>query len=434
MPTLKLETALVSTSHRYRLELSEQTTIRQLASYLSDHEAQVTTRTLEVAQPLQPDQLLRELDFRAGDRLIVLSQPPREAELPAPVRPGDSVLRFTSGDYEIRQHGKQGILIGRPDEARQTVPDVDLRYFVAPDALPYISRGCVWLSYDETQRVWFASRMGQTRIVINEYELTSERMALNPYQTMRFYRASDDPRNIYAQPIGELNLSIDVAQGGQSRGYFLAGSWCVTLCVGGERSRYFLNVSDQLPLGEIAQAVADYDRTTLMAGAQLYIARLLPPDTRLARLDLGEDALLYAAADMRFGRNFLRLVDVHQRERVYALTAGGADERRVGVRARKDVTDATLDVDLHDALIIHGHDPRTFQNIPRYLARIAYRPSENTWWIRAEERSRTPLHVNNARLSSATPIQLMSGDVITLGPSVTHYYARLEVEISTSIR
>lgn len=434
MPVTKLEAALVSSSHGYHLELSEQTTVRQLATYLSEHEARVATRTLELAQPVPPDQALGDIHLQAGDRLLIFAQLPRQAELPAPVRAGDTVLKFTSGDYELRQHGKHGLLVGRPDELRQTVPDVDLRYFVAPEALAYISRGCIWLNYVEDHGQWFATRMGQTRVMINEYELLSEPMALNPQQHVRLYRASDDLAAGAAYPLGEFSLTVDIAPQGQALTYFSPGSWQVGLRVGHERARYFMRSSASLALREIATALAAYDRTSLLPGAAIYIARLLAPDTRMAAIDMTAGAVLYAATELQFGHNVLRLVDVHRRERVFTLAAAAGNEQRIGFRAQRDISDTTLAVDLRDALIIHGHDPRTFQNIPRYLARVMYRSEENSWWILAEDRLRTPLYLNNARLTTPAPAQLMHGDVLTLGPSISHYYARVEVEISASAR
>jgi hypothetical protein len=38
--------------------------------------------------------------------------------------------------------------------------------------------------------------------------------------------------------------------------------------------------------------------------------------------------------------------------------------------------------------------------------------------------------VNNTRTSAIAPVQLTSGDVLSFGPSLDTYYARLEVEIT----
>lgn len=133
--------------------------------------------------------------------------------------------------------------------------------------------------------------------------------------------------------------------------------------------------------------------------------------------------------NLRQAQNILALRDVSQRERVYVLAAGyGETEHFIGCRAEADTPSPDLSVDLYESITAQGNDPRPFQGISPYFARISYKAQN--WWLRLDERAHLPVFVNNTRAHSATPIQLTSGDVLSVGPSVTHFYARLEVEVN----
>ncbi len=430
MAVQKIETVTVYTSHSYALQLSEQMRVRQIADYLSSYESHVDTATLEVAYPVQRRQRLHDIDMRSGDRLVMFTQSTRQAGIPAPLRPGDKILKFASGQFEMQTHSKRGIMVGRPDEARQEIPDVDLRYFIAPDALQYISRGCMWLNFEDSDQMWYASRMGNTRVMINEFELTEGKIPLNAYQVIRFYRATDDPQQ--HRPLGEMTLTVESASATTSNSDVVAGNTPVTVCVGVERGRQMLRASEQWHIGNMMERLASYNRVPFTQETRFYLLRLVPPNQSLMDLDLRDDCFLYASLNQHYAQNFLTMLDVHNPDRVYTLSVGTEDEeKRLGCRSNREVADITLDVDLYDALIIHGHDLRIFQTISRYQARLYYRASGNTWWIRAEDHASTPIFINNARMSSTASVQLVSGDVLTVGPSVNHYYARLEIEMTS---
>ena len=89
-----------------------------------------------------------------------------------------------------------------------------------------------------------------------------------------------------------------------------------------------------------------------------------------------------------------------------------------------------LDVDLYETITAQGHDPRPFPGMSPYYARITYQAGEGNWAIRLEERAHVPLFVNHLRVGSRTAMPLTSGDVLSFGPSVEHYYARLVVELT----
>lgn len=430
MTVQKLETVMVYSSHSYALQLSDQMQVRQIATYLSNYEAHVDTATLEIAYPIQRRQRLQDIDMQAGDRLVMFTQATRQAALPAPLRAGDKILKFASGQFEIQTHSKKGIVVGKPDDARQSIPDVDLRYFIAPNALSAISQECLHLRFDDSAQVWYASRIGNTRMMINEFELGQGQIPLNAYQVIRFYRETDDPQQ--SRPLGEMTLTVESAQVQQTQSNFLAGDMQVMVCVGGERGRQILRASEQWHIGNLMERLASYHSVPFTQATRFYLLRLVAPTLTLMDLALPDDCFLYASLSQHYAQNFLTMRDVHNPDRVYTLSAGAEDEeKRLGCRANREVADITLDVDLYDALIIHGHDLRIFQHISRYQARIYYRASGNTWWIRAEDHASTPIYINNTRLSSSASIQLVSGDVLTMGESVDHYYARLEMAMTS---
>ena len=430
MAKVKLETVTVYTSHQYSLQLNQRMKVKQIADYLSNYETHVETTTLELAYPVRRRQRLHDVDMRPGDRLLMFTQATREAELPAPLRAGDKILKFKSGSFELQTHSRRGIVVGKPDDSQQAVPDVDLRYFVAPDALDFISRRCLQLNFDEAGQVWYASRLGQTRVMFNEYELGDERIPLDSHQVIRFYRASDDPR--HTKPLAEIVVTVEAVAVSQDRPDFMTGDYPVKVCVGIERGRQLLCASEQWHIGNMMERLASFNSLPFTQDTRFYLLRLVPPKLSIADLNLYENSFLYASLNQHYAQNFLILHDIHHSDSNVVVSVGTEDdEKRLGCRARRDVADTSIDVDLYDALIIHGHDLRIFQTISRYQARIFYRSAGNTWWIRAEDHASTPIFINNSRVSSTAPVQLISGDVLTLGPSVGHYYARLELEITS---
>src|SRR3712207_3066876 len=93
MASIKLSTVVVNASRRYDVTLSEQVTVGGIARYLSQHEAYVDATTLEIARPVLPAQRLQDLDIQVGDRLLIFTQPPSLADLPAALTPGDKTLK-----------------------------------------------------------------------------------------------------------------------------------------------------------------------------------------------------------------------------------------------------------------------------------------------------------------------------------------------------
>lgn len=433
MATLKLEAVTVHNGRSYALNADPATTVGTLARYLAQQNAHIEASTLEAAYPVQPEQLLRDIGLQGGDRLVIFNQAIKQADMPPPLRPGDPLLKFTTGQFEVNANGKKQILIGKPDDTKQITPDVDLRYFVPDDAMQYVSRECLRLEFDAESQNWQATRLGQTRIMIDAVLLDDAAHTLRPSQQIRFYRASDDPAK--TQAIGEMTLTVETVPEQSNRVYFKTGSQALQVCIGTEQHQQMLKVSENLQVGQVADALARHNRLTLMPDAQLYLVRLIPPESAVSDITVPEGGYLYTTQIVTQATNSLLLHDVHNRERVYTLTASLEDRNLIlGCRQQPRVADPSLDVDLYDALIIRGHDPRLLTNISHQQGYIRYNAAEKSWWLHVDDGARAPLYLNNTRVTNRAAMQLLSGDVITLGPNINHYYARLEVEITTGTR
>ena len=428
MPILKLPAVMAQASQHYRAQLNGQVRVGEVARYLAQYEARIESSTLEIGRPVQVGQQLRDIDLHPGDRLVVFSGTPRPTDLPAPLRPGDKILKFRLGDQEINSRGKKSLLVGKADENQQNVPDIDLRYFVPARNLEFISRNCLTLTFDERVRAWGALKTGQTRITLDELELGTNPVMLNDEQWLRFYRAHDDPKN--GKPIGEIRLLVEAAHAQDTLAALPGGSYPLEVRVGLEKESQLLKASDNIKLGQIVSSLAVHNRAPLHTEMQAYVMRLASPEARLQTLGLGADEFLYAAFSLRYAHNALLLRDVYDRNQVYILAAGAGDEEKViGCRPQADAQINGLDVDLYETITGQGGDPRPFPGMSPYYARILYHAADESWSIRLEERAHVPLFVNHLRAGSRAPIPLTSGDVLSFGPSVEHVYARLAVEI-----
>ena len=398
MATVKLSTVMVYSGHNYTFHLSDRVMVGEIAQYLSQYEPHLSLTTLEVAHPVQRDQRLRDIDIQMGDRLISFMQPVKHVDLPTPINPGDKVLRFSLGDFEIKSRGKKGILVGKPDETQQIIPDIDLGYFVAPESLEHVSRGCLWLSFDEYNRAWYASKLGQTRIMVDEFELGTDKLPLNDVQWLRFYRVTDDPKEKNSRALGAFQLHVEEAKARDGILAFEPGNWRLNVHVGLESDGQTVRASESLRIEQVLEHLARYNGTGLPAEAQLYLARLISPEVKMHTLDLGYDAVLYASLNPRYGQNLLRLHDIHDREQIYVLSAGREDgEKIIGCRSQDDAVDPTLDVDFYDAIVGQGYVPETIDALSRQLGRIIYKTFEHTWWIRSDMHAQVPIFINNTR-------------------------------------
>jgi hypothetical protein len=419
VPIIRIPAALVPSSQHYQTRVSGQVTVGEVARYLSQQEGQLELSTLEIARPARPDQFMGELDIQGGDRLLIFTHAARQAELPTPSRPGDKIVQFQVGDRVIRSRGKKSLMVGKPEAG--FIPDVDLRHCIPPRALEFVSADCLRLYFDETGQMWYAARSGQNRIFLDELELEGYPVALNDAQWVRFYRPGQ------GRPIGEMRVTLETAPVSEAASLLPSGDEAAAMHVGLEKENQTLKVSDNIRVRQITTSLTRYNGLPVTDDLALYVARLVSPQTPLNMLPLGEGVTLYAALKLRHAGRMLLLRDIQQRERAYTLIAGQG-EQLIGCRVQAETPQPDLDVDLFEAITDQGYDPRPFQGMSPYYARITYRADDQSWWIWLDERSQVPLFVNQARASQSAALPLANGDVVSVGPSLSHPYARLEVE------
>jgi len=290
MAILKLAVTAVTSSRHYALHLPDWFTVGKVAQRLSQYVSHSATGTLEIARPVLSDWRLAEVDIQPGDRLLVFLQPAEAVELPESPRRSESILRFSLGGLVIDSGGKTGLLVGKPDESQLVNPDIDLSQFVAPGALEWISRGCLWLSYDADSRVWYVSKLGQTRVMVDDFELGTEKIPLNDEQWLHFYPA--DPAMDRA--LGGFHLSIVAASSDAAMMIPDLDNQTINARVGVEREAQTLRVSDHLPVAQVVTHWAAYNRFLLSPETQLYWARLASPETEVKTLALGQTEFFYA--------------------------------------------------------------------------------------------------------------------------------------------
>jgi hypothetical protein len=416
---MRVPTSLVTAAEVYTLALGQTARVGDLARYLSQQEAYLEASTLEAARPLAAEQALQDVQFQPGDRLIILTQKPEPAQLPEALGPGDKIIKFSRGDFEVTSRSKKQLLIGRHHAPSGVNPDVDLRNFVSPRDIEAISRKCAMVEFDNQSKTWYVSRIGQTPMFIDDLQLENRKVPLNHNSRLRFYQGS--------RLIAEMRVRLEDVAADEQQVYLPRGELQVPLSIGSERETLVLNAADALPVGQLAEYVLAHHR--IQAASQLYLLRLIAPSTLISGLSLGRGGFLYAARQFRYAHNLLILRDVHDPSRAFEIAAGlDEEERRIGRRSQPEQPDPELDVDLYEILVRRDGNPEAYRSISRRQARLAYR--DTTWSIRAEEGARAPVYVNNVRLTAATAVPLTSGDVLSIGPSVEQYFARLSVEIT----
>nr|MBA3871178.1 hypothetical protein [Anaerolineae bacterium] len=182
---LRITTAMAYSSHQYQTQLGSSVTVGEVARYLAHYETRLEASTMEIARAVKATQRLQDLDLQPGDRLVVFTQSAQPVDLPAPLRAGDRLLRVKLGSFEITSRGKRRLLIGRPDAMQNTIPDVDLRYFVPPNALDTIAQSGIWLQLQGS--IWYASKQGSVRVLLDELELSNTPVMLNQTQVLQLY-------------------------------------------------------------------------------------------------------------------------------------------------------------------------------------------------------------------------------------------------------
>jgi len=206
-----------------------------------------------------------------------------------------------------------------------------------------------------------------------------------------------------------------------------------------EKSNVWLNVTEALPLHQIAESLSHYWRMGDQYPRALYMMRLLSPDTELKTLaiDATRNIFLYAGKHYKSVYNTLRLINTSNSDLVFEQKARSGEVRiAIGVKMKKeDETNSTkpdLNLDLNLNKLMTEKGQYDMIRVSKVFATITYRENNGTWWLTAEERNPLSIFVNSIQLQSGKSHPLDIETVITFGSSITDYYSRLQVVLDTT--
>ncbi len=421
----KIPTTIVSSGTAYTASLDNRVRVGELADYLSANEPSIQTSTLEMATPIPASRRLHWLNWQPGDRLAIFARHPQRGEFPAPLRPGDQLVRFSARGLSVTSAGKRSLVIGKPDPVQGDMPDIDLRLLLPASTLEYVSRQCLHLSFEQDRQTWFVSRMGHTRVLLDEMELDRQPVPLNARQQMTFYRASDEPRGAGALALGTVDVQVEAASSHGSGAMIRQGTEAVPLTLGLEDEMVIVRASESIQVDQIMTRLLDHRQVaTRDARVAGFVLQLVPPGAELRSLPLEDGAFWYAAYTQTNDISVLQLIDVHNRQRAYTVHVDREDRAvRLGWRADGQPADRMYDLDLQPSVV--GQAMLPFD----VMAQVRYRAGEKMWWLDPAAQSGAAVFVNSIRLGSM-PLPLTTGDVLSFGLSVSHYFARFEVEIT----
>lgn len=422
--TRRISTTIVPYTRQYMQSLAPSVTIGELADFLTQSTVTVDNHTLELAIPVRINKYIGDINIASGDRLLLCLNKPTLDDLPPPLRIGDKILRFETslGDVSVTSRGKHRITVGVPDDTHQFMPDVDLRYFVPQHQLVHISPHVLELVFDVQARQWIASRVGDTRVRMQQLDLLHDGHLIQAKQTLQFFAPYDTN---HAQVLGEIVLYEETIHE-QSTGLRIdAGHQSVAIRVGLENAKQLLNVSNNIRITQIINGLARYNRLSIGDYIQAYVMRLVSPNQTVEMLNDYEGSFLYAPMRHHYSPNALKLTDVHDASRVYTLYVGHTDEEK-SLGFHLGQAGIPLDIDLSPAFMQQGHDPRQFDTDSPYQAQLLYSADENRWFIHLDADACMPVYLNNERLT-LDPLPLNPDDVISLGTSINNYYVRLLV-------
>lgn len=396
--TRQLATSIITTSYGYVARLHRDTTVGSLASYLSQLESAVSASSMELAQLLPLDMRVHEINLRAGDRLLITNDPIKVSELPVSLATGTQSLRIIGNETTINVPRKTHITVGWIDKPRLQTPDIDLRQFVSPDVLPYLSQSCMVLTYQKQQ--WFVQRSGETRIIIDELELTETPLPLNQTQVIQLY--------FQRSPYPAVEFRIEQESLPEKNGdiHLQTGSTLVAIQPGVEESTKFLRASERLTLRQIVAGLAQHHALSL-AAASVYVARPLPIQTPLHQVAVS-DAFLHVTLDMKHARRVLMMIDSYNTNISYRLRGGRSDRRmKLGWR-QGGIETVALDVDLSKCLIesvtgLYGTSP--------VKAQVNYMAFSGVWTIRKID-NQIDIYLEDKQVGDL-PMRISIGDTLT---------------------
>ena len=419
--TRQLPTTIITTSYAYTARLHRSVTVGALAQYVSQLEANVNAGTLEIARALPLDMRVQAINMQAGDRLLIANDPIKTSNLALPPRAGEQFVRIEAGAMDVRLRGKRNITVGWSDKNHLAVPDVDLRGLVTPETLPYLAQDCLRIKLEKD--TWYAQRMGDTRIMIDELDLMTLPVPLNPNQRVRLYSSEHSRGRAY--PLVEFNLSLETIDAQEAVAPLPSGDMLVSVQPGIEGQTRFLNASERLTLRQIIAALAQYDSLAL-SNASVYIAHVLPLDTALHQI-VNEDAFLHVPLETRYARRVLQLQDIYHSGQVYNIRSGRSDTRmNLGWRTVAEANTSQLDLDLYPSL---NMPPSYYPNASEVKAYLNYSAFAETWSINAEDTGQVGVFINNMQVGHL-PIRVATGDVISFGSNVANPFVRLKADIN----
>ena len=426
---MRVTTSLVEAINQYTLPVTRQVNVGEVARYLSQQEAAIDASTLEIAYKLKVDDqfALQDINYQPGDRLLIFMQAPKPTQLPEALAPGDKILKFSRGNFEVSSGSKKKLLIGKATD--EVNPDVDLRNFVSQRYLEYVSRRTLEFEFDTRAKVWYARRIGSTRIGVGDTEIEDAPYPIDTANRLRLYRGNDDPRNPASPVLGEIHIQVEVVQSQRDVIILPAGDQQQVVCAGSEPTSLTLEISETVPLGKLVNNVLAHKQAQSAAG--LYLVRLVAPDLRMDDSDVRASPFLYTVRHLHQAQNTLILRDIRDERHKFELLALDGEERVIGRRSQPGQTEAELDVDLYEVLVNQAANPDAYRSISRRQARVFFR--NNAWLVQVESGTQVPLFVNSVRVNSVVPTPLASGDVLSFGPTVEDYCARLIVDIAARV-
>jgi hypothetical protein len=419
----------LNASQSIPLSLPPTLTVGAIATYLTRLDPFVHTRTLEIATPLHPKQRLRDTDLQTGDKLLLQTHLPKPLIIQHSNQNMPNV-RVMQGDFQMSSQGKTSLILGAQNAIDNAILDVDLRYFVAPMYHEWLASQCLWLHYDPAQTRWYATKMGQTRLFLNEYELISEKVPLDKSAVLRLY----PPHNAFLPAnrlLAEISIVIEPATSQQTTPQLPVGATPVRVHMGIERHSDIFNASDLIRIEDITTAIQQKYQLSPQHTPQAYLLKLLSPQTSIAQLALTDDDFLYAPRNLNYVQSTLRLWDMNNRQRMFELLGGQNDTpKRIGCRAQSHAQDPVLDVDLYEMFVANTQYLKQTHYLGLLWGTVVFHADENTWWLHAQDRP-MPLFVNNRRVGK-TPIKLMPNDVVSVGIEASDVVLRLGVDIGTN--
>lgn len=412
--TRQLATSIVTTSYGYVARLHRDTTVGMLASYLSQLENAVSASSMELAQTIPLDMRVQEINLQAGNRLLIANDPIKVSELPVSLASETAGFRIIGNEIALSVPRKTPITFGWTDKPGVQSPDIDLRRFVSPDVLAYISQSCMTLSYQNQQ--WFIQRTGETGIVVDELELTLAPLPLNQTQVIQLFL----PGNPY--PVSSFRIEQESLSANKGEVHLQTGATAVMIQPGVEEPTQFLRASGRLTLRQIVAGLAQHHALSL-AGASVYVARPLPIQMPLHELDTS-NSFLHVTLDMKHARRVLMIKDAYHTNLSYPLR-GGRSDKRISLGWRQvGLQNSSLDIDLTASLLdtVNG-----LYSTSAVKAQVSYMAFSGMWTIRKID-NQIDIYLEDKQVGDL-PIRISIGDRLTFTKKSGDVLASLSTDI-----